>query len=303
MSVILMHMNTNSFLGLSFVPIKLEDRAPLESFLLRYPQTLCDYTFASLFAWRELYTRSWCMFEEHTLLLGLQIEGQRHLTKPIGKFPQECQHLLIQEAKKLGYPLHIYGVDQQFIDEYAPFCSHFEPMHMREADNYVYAAKDLASLQGRRYSKKRNLIAQGDASYEWTVAPLVDCKRILKEIAPADLTKELQQELKALESMCHHLANLSPSGIQIRIEDKPVAFSIYDHLNPDTAVIYFEKAEKQYKGLHQLINRETAKRILQNGYKYINREDDLGHQGLRQAKLSYHPSQMIKCFRLTYAST
>ena len=124
----------------------------------------------------------------------------------------------------------------------------------------------------------------------------------LQTITPQNPSNGLKEELKALDSMCNNLSKLGPSGAIIRIDGSPAAFAIYDELNPETAVVYFEKAEHQYKGLHQLINQETAKMILKAGYKLINREYDLGHSGLRQAKLSYHPVQMVKSYRLTLKS-
>ena len=84
------------------------------------------------------------------------------------------------------------------------------------------------------------------------------------------------------------------------MDGKPVAFSLYEHLNPSTCVVHFEKAMREYKGLYQLVNRETAKKIYSKGCKHINREEDLGIEGLRKAKLSYHPLELCPAHALVF---
>jgi hypothetical protein len=84
----------------------------------------------------------------------------------------------------------------------------------------------------------------------------------------------------------------------IRVGGEPVAFSIFERQNLDTAVVHFEKALREFKGLYQMINRETARAIAAAGYHLINREEDLNRPGLRQAKLSYFPLEIYPMFDL-----
>ncbi len=117
-------MDSDLFLGPSFAPLKIEDQASLGPFLRGYPQPLCDYTFASLYAWGEVYRHSWAFYDDRTLLLSLYLEGKRHLLQPIGEISPECQNHLLAEGRKLSYPLCIIAADQQFIDNQASFCGH-----------------------------------------------------------------------------------------------------------------------------------------------------------------------------------
>ncbi len=299
-------MVSKTFLGLSFTSIEIEHRAILEPFLKKNPQRLSDYTFASLYAWRDVYKHAWAWLDPDTLLLSLEQEGNMHLYRPLGVFSEESQATLLREAANLDYSLKLFGVDNKFFELYADFTPHFDSLMIPEGANYLYRATDLATLSGRRYSKKRNLIAQAESELQWSVGRLApdhgtECCRILQEIGPHEGGQSLEDESRALKAMCSHLSELGPEGVIIYANDVPVAFSVFDELNPETAVVYFEKAEREYKGLYQLVNRETAKIILHKGYQFINREADLGHEGLRQAKLSYHPVELVEYFNLKSA--
>jgi hypothetical protein len=85
----------------------------------------------------------------------------------------------------------------------------------------------------------------------------------------------------------------------IRVHDRPVAFSDFEKQNVETAAVHFEKANRAYKGLYQVVNRETARMIDACGCHLVNREEDLGDTGLRKAKLSYHPLDIYPVYNLT----
>jgi hypothetical protein len=81
---------------------------------------------------------------------------------------------------------------------------------------------------------------------------------------------------------------------------RPVAFSIYEAIGPVTVAVHFERALRSYKGLYQVINWETAKAVAAQGFDYLNREEDMGDAGLRDAKMSYHPVEIVKAHELTF---
>lgn len=179
----------------------------------------------------------------------------------------------------------------------------------RPAFNYIYLARDLAGLEGGRYAKKRNLISQFLELYkDWEAIPLdfrcgQECREVLLSIALGQgLTTDdptLKAELSALDFSMSHFDELEQSGMMIRINGVSSAFSMFERLNSETAVIHFEKARREFKGLYQMINRETARMIDLAGYRLINREEDLGKDGLRQAKLSYNPVEIYPVYKLT----
>lgn len=303
-------MMKTSLLDLNFQPLTIDNNEVISSFIERYPQKLASYTFASLVSWGLVYFYEWVLLSEETLLISAYIdeEQQRHLLQPIGEFSRECQQMLLKKLQQNAFPIKISVVTDAFIENHPEFCSYFEDRNDCLHANYIYRAADLANLAGRHYEKKRNLISQAEKLYRWSLHPLTKechprCMKILLDIGPKtslEISQEMHRELTALEFALAHFEQLSQKGLVICVDDHPVAFSIYEELNPQTAVIHFEKADRQYKGMYQLINRETAKAIVQAGYELINREEDLGLEGLRQAKQSYFPVGFENSHVLTF---
>ncbi|MBZ5637947.1 MAG: phosphatidylglycerol lysyltransferase domain-containing protein [Acidobacteriia bacterium] len=297
------------FLGLRFVPVEMEHRPRLADLLARNAQPLSDYSFASLFVWAPVFRYLHVVVEPDTLLVGSDPGAGRppSLLQPVGPFPVELQETLLSCAGELPEALRIEAVSAEFLERHAAFAAHFDVVANRDAANYVYAASDLAELRGRRYAGKRNLLAQASRLYAWSVERLgpehvEECLVIGDDIArkrTAESAVTLAQETQALERALRHLGPLGLQGLLVRVEGEPSAFSIFDRLNPTTAVVFFERALRSRKGLYQVINRETARVIASQGFTLINREEDLGDPGLRKGKLSYFPVRLEMKHTLT----
>jgi hypothetical protein len=301
-----------NFLGYDFRPVKLEDKAVLQDYLRRYPQRVSGYSFASLAAWSEPYDLMWSRVGPECLLLSRALPhagGRQHLLQPIGQPSEACCHDILAQSAELSYPLKMIYVGLEYINKNAGFCAAFDALEDRGGANYIYLARDLADLQGGRFSKKRNLISQFLALHpEWVAIPLDKscgtlCREALLSIAHGEgLTVDdasLQSELQALDFTMAHFDELEQSGLIICVDGRPAGFSLFERQNADTAVVHFEKAMRTVKGLYQMVNRETARMIVAAGYHLINREEDLDKPGLRQAKLSYFPLDIYPVFDLT----
>ncbi len=297
------------FLGYRFEPVAIAHRELLAGILARHPQPLSDYCLASLLAWSNVFEHRFALVEPDTLLLTAAAEGMPvpALLQPVGAFPAALQDELLRRARALPSPLRIESVSRAFLDRNPGFAARFEVAEVRASANYVYAAADLAELPGRRYAGKRNLIAQATRLHPWSVEPLdpaglAACLEVGDDIAShrspeGGLTHA--QETAALARALDHFGALGLCGIVVRAGGAPSAFSIFDRLAPDTAVILFERAHRELKGMYQVVNREAARAIVAQGYALINREEDLGDPGLRKAKLSYHPARLEMKHTLT----
>ncbi len=293
---------------LEFKAIKLEDKEVIMPMLRKHSSfCLSAFTIASLVSWEMVYHYKWTIIKDTLLIRFLTLEDdQDHLLQPVGEFPPELQDKVLKYASTLDYQLKIFGVSEAFIKHFPHFISHFEITKYRDMDNYIYSSEDLTLLKGKDYQPKRNLIHQFEKHYNWKAEPIAsqnieDCLDVLHKIynkEAIDTDRYLAYELKVLQFVLKHFTELEQHGILIRVNNEPVAFSIFEFLNPTTCVIHFEKAMKDYKGLYQLINREAAKFIFERGYPNINREEDLGIEGLRKAKLSYHPVSLCPAFAL-----
>ncbi|MEI6749426.1 MAG: phosphatidylglycerol lysyltransferase domain-containing protein [Bacteroidota bacterium] len=295
---------------IAFKQVTIDDKEAIEFYLNKDSSIcLCAFTFCSLVSWEKLYHYQWAVVDNTLLFKFTTVEdGQEHLLKPFGEFPFSLQENIIRYAQSLDYKLTIFGASDEFMEHHATFAAHFDLVKIREFDNYLYLAENLALLKGRDYQSKRNLINQFETNNPWTSEPIsadniAYCHQLLNTIYSSDdLNTDfyLGYEVKALDFVLAHFALLGEEGLLIRADGRPVAFSIYERLNASTYVVHFEKALKEYKGLYQLVNRETAKHIVSKGIRYINREEDLGIEGLRKSKLSYHPVELSPSHALVF---
>jgi uncharacterized protein len=302
-------MTEPSFLGLEFSPVTLEDRSTLTEFLRKNPQRLTGYSFAALAAWRPFFHYEWTFAEPELLLISciLDPDPHRHLLQPVGLMSSRVVRLLESRAADQEYSLKIIGVSDSFLKMNSGLSNSFDVQEDRAISNYLYDANALAQLPGRKYSKKRNLLAQASGLYRWSCEAL-DSQSIDKCFAVLDaiMAEEhpqvegmLKRELAALECTLRHFSDFEQQGLLVSVEGRPAAFSIYEAISPTTVAIHFERALRSYKGLYQVINCETARVVAAQGFQFINREEDLGDPGLRDAKMSYQPIEIIPAFELT----
>jgi uncharacterized protein len=303
-------MTDSPFLGFDFSPLKLDDRSRLTEFLRKYPQPLTGYTFASLAAWQPLFRYEWAFAEANLLLISciLEPDPNRHLLQPVGSMSSRAVQMLRAGADSLPYPLKTIGVSDSFLKEHPDFARLFAVAEDRAVSNYLYSANALAQLAGRKYAKKRNLLAQASGLYNWSCETLnsesIDrCFAVLNSIQEEErptIQGMLKREVAALECTLKHFDEFAQQGLLVSVDNKPVAFSIYESISPTTVAIHFERALRSYKGLYQVVNCETAKVIVNKGFQFINREEDVGDPGLRDAKMSYHPIEIVPAYELSY---
>ncbi len=303
-------MDELSLLGFQFEPLKLEQHRALDEFLKKHPQPLTGYTFATLAAWQGLFQYAWVFAEPEILLVSciLEPDQRRHLMQPMEKLTPSLSQKLLEGAAALPYPLKIIGVSDYFLGQNPDFVKSFATREDRAVSNYLYSANLLSQLPGRKYAKKRNLLAQASGLYRWSVEKLTgattdSCLEVLNSIQQEEhpqVEGMLERELAALDCTLRHFDEFRQQGLFIAVNGRPVAFSIFETINPTTIAVHFERALRSYKGLYQVVNWETAKIVEAQGFQFINREEDLGDPGLRDAKLSYHPIQIIPAYELDY---
>ena len=167
----------------------------------------------------------------------------------------------------------------------------------------------MAELSGNRYHKKKNrinyFVARHDFKVEvFTQLHLPGCRKLLdewsrvrQEVQNASVAEESAAAAEALQLA----GELGLQGVVVLVGGEVKAFALGEELNRDTSVCHFEKADLFMEGLYQLVDREFC-RLLFTGCTFINREQDLGEPNLREAKLSYHPVQLVKKFRAKTAA-
>ena len=175
----------------------------------------------------------------------------------------------------------------------------------RESFDYIYNSKDLGTLKGRKYTKKKNKINNFTKTYNYiyerisedNINEVIEFQKNWCLERECDTIPILKNENLGIMNLLNHYTEMDYIGAMIKIENKVIAYSLGEILNDDYGVTHIEKGLNEYTGSYQLINQLFAQNEFSN-CKYINREDDFGDEGLREAKESYHPAFLLKKYEI-----
>jgi len=290
-----------------FRPLELEDRELIREFLWRYEPETSELTFTNLFIWRFLYRWRWSTAGEWLLLLQ-EKEGQEpSLLPPVGPSPRlEVALMALGFLRKERGVLRprIERADSRFVSEVST-APELTVIPEREHFDYLYLTSDLMSLKGSKYHAKRNHISRfleehGTGFRFVPIGPenLGLCAEFQErwcEWRRCDEDMNLRDEWTAIRQGLADYQALRVEGAAILIGDRVEAFTFGELLNAQTAVVHIEKANPEMPGLYAMINQQFCQKYWSE-VPFINREQDLGEEGLRKAKLSYHPVRLVeKC--------
>jgi hypothetical protein len=308
--------------SLQFKPLEAADRETLGTFLARHPQRIVGYSFSELTVWHSVYGYEWASDGQSTCFIkgAPDGDGLKHFMQPLGDFDDVSRTRFLEMLRGCAYPVRVMDVGGAFMARHHDFVmANFDIEDDPGKANYIYRTADLAMLAGKAYAKKRNLIAQARKLYDWTVKPvtpdnIAPCLKVLAGMAedvappqgeeddagrnPAAVEKSRHQEEVAAITALERFSTLDYKGVLVEVAGQPAGFALYEDIGHDTAVIAFEKGLRQYKGMYQILNQETARAIADEGFAFINREEDMNLPGLRQAKDSYHPCEMVPSYTL-----
>ena len=176
----------------------------------------------------------------------------------------------------------------------------YDILPARDSFDYIYLTTDLAELSGKKYHSKRNHISAFSKKYDWhyeEITPenaekIMNCAKEWYSQNAERLDRFALCEQEGIDTVLQNLKNLEVTGGAIFIGEKAVAFTLGTPINENIFDIFAEKALPEFSGAYAVINNEFAKRL--TAYKYLNREDDMGLEGLRKAKLSYRPNVILE---------
>jgi hypothetical protein len=291
-----------------FKDLSLEERALIETAFLRLAPSISEFTLTNLFIWRHAYQLKISRLQDFLCLLSDKGETS-FFFPPIGEGDRvKCCQLLLHYLKEKGVPPRISRVPESLVTQTdwktAGMVAEFD----RDQSDYVYLVKDLIKLEGRKYHRKRNHIKQFKEKYSYQYIPLTsewiqECLRLETEwcdLRHCEAVQGLANESIAIKETFTHFDQLSVKGGVILIGGKVEAFTLGEPLNRETVVIHIEKANPAFEGLYPLINQAFLEKEWSK-YVYVNREQDLGEEGLRKAKESYFPHHMINKYMITLA--
>jgi hypothetical protein len=289
-----------------FKPIELGDKPLFDEVFASDPPTTSELTFTNLFMWRLRYTPVWKIWDDCLLIVFYLTNKFAMGLPPTGTGNKsEALDLLVNTLAKISDEVQVSRASRDFVDKHVD-PDRYHILEDRDNSDYVYLAANLINLSGNRYHAKKNHLNRFMKQYDFEYRTLDDevLQSFLElqedwcELKDCASSEDLLHEDRAVyEALTHH-EELGLRGGAILIDRKVEAFALGEKLNPDTAVIHIEKANPKVPGLYAVINQRFCAGEWSN-VTYVNREQDLGIEGLRKAKLSYHPHHMVDKFILT----
>lgn len=282
---------------MEFKKIKLCDAPKLNAFLQSTDELTCEISFVNLLLWQPLYNSYFCI-EDNILFLKTQSGTNEAYSVPFGdvktgfeKILKHCNNsyptVWAQEGRRFREFKNLYGDNYNFIE------------HRNEFD-YIYNSSNLINLSGKKYHSKRNHISAFSKQFDWhyeditlqNIKEIKKCAELWYGQYDSPLDGGLITEMHGINLMLDNMENLGVNGGAIIVDNAVVAFTLGSPINKSVYDIHIEKAIPGFEAAYAVINREFASRNL-NGYKFINRENDLGLEGLRRSKLSYKPEIIL----------
>jgi hypothetical protein len=289
---------------LNFEPISFDKQNEYLKYFLQCSQKSSDYSFVNLWGWAEVYGLFWAWSDQIVWIKQTipnevlwapvaswtKIDWNRYLNehyKISATFQRVPEDLMMLWKKRIG--------DRIIVEE------------ARDHWDYLYDVDELIQLKGNRFHKKKNLLNQFRKKYDFQFVPfdieMIDMALAMQEDWCTWRDCESSEALSAENQVISRVLDSWKKfegliGGAIIADQKMVAYTIAEPLSQDTVVIHFEKGNPDYKGAYQAINQMFLEHNSEQ-FNFVNREQDLGDEGLRKAKLSYNPINFLKKYRVT----
>lgn len=287
---------------MEFRKIDVSDFETINTLLKKYNVENCDHCFSTMLIWSFRHHVEFTIYKNELFMRTLGDNSYWYLS-PVGELPfEEAVSIIMDDAKQNGYRIKIFAMDE---DQKAAMEQHyghkFEIIANRDSFDYIYKREDLATLPGKNYQKKRNHCSRferDNAGYTFhtitdeNIGRVKDFEREWCARNNCDESRGLFSEQQGIINILDNIHKTDVFGGFIQTADgNIVAFTLAAPINDRMVDVIVEKAFHDINGAYAIINRDFARNCLQN-FEFINREDDMGQENLRKAKLSYFPHEI-----------
>lgn len=295
---------------LDFKRIALSDREWIEPLLMESGFQGSEYTFSNNYIYRKIYQIDVARMDGYYLVRSNKDARYRSYLYPAGSGDvKPVIEALIEDAREQGDVFRMHGVTKASAAQLeALFPDRFVIEEVRDNFDYIYESERLITLAGKKLHSKRNFINRFKQENEnnWTYEAITpanldecwDMNTRWCEKYGCDDTESLAEEACAVRNCFNNFDALGLSGGFLRVGNEIVAFTMGRPINHDTFIVHIEKAFSDVAGAYPMINQQFVSHAAA-GYRYINREDDVGDEGLRKAKLSYKPDILLEKYAVT----
>lgn len=290
---------------LNFEPIDLERQEDYHRRLIQCSQIASDYSFINIWGWADEYGLQWAWHD--ALVCIKQTRPVEMLWAPVGDW-QDTDWKSMLDAAKENCP-RLIRVPETLLRIWQEKTNlTLEVTESRGHWDYLYNRQELVDLKGNRYHKKKNLVNQFKKKYDATYLPfgpemVAQAKGMQEDWCTwrdCESSETLAAENKAIAKVLDNWEQLNHiTGGALRVDHDLVAYTVAEVLPDNSLVIHFEKGCPDYKGSYQAINQMFLAHD-DSPCDIVNREQDIGDEGLRKAKLSYHPVDYVRKYQVDF---
>lgn len=298
---------------MEFKKLCLDDKNIIDRYINPYKFLSCEYSFTSLYIWKDACNIQYTIYKDTLIIKKKDFEGDYYFMQPLG-FAKKNLGEIIESLKiyrKENDMKYLFkDLEESFIEEINTLHYKKDEFCIKEdRDNfdYLYEAKKLMTFSGKKLHSKKNHYNFFTKNYDYEVVP-INNEKVINDVTLAAIkwyeeTDEkdikLYYELLAIKDIVKNMDILNLDGLAVYVDGELSAFSIGESLNEKLAVIHIEKGDKKIQGIYTFIARTLVDRCFNNA-EIINREQDLGIEGLRKSKMSYYPLRLEKKFILNF---
>ena len=291
---------------LSFKSLELDDKDIINKYLKNQNYRASDLCFTNLYSWGKKFNTQFAVNGEWLFIRFRDNNNRNSYLKPVGTGElSEAIQLIIEDHKQFDSIFQLRGVTSDMIEEIEKSMpDRFEYKLNRSVSDYIYTTDKLVNLRGKKLQSKRNHINRFKRENNWEYKSLTgnpdlvrECKNMLDKWMNMHGHEDptLVYDDFATTIMLDNFEYLGLIGGLICIDNTIAAFSIGEPLTEDTVVVHVEKAFTSIHGAYTIINQQFVENEVID-YKYVNREEDMGIENLRKAKLSYQPDILLEKF-------
>lgn len=296
---------------LAFNPIELKDKEIIDSYLNMQNCRASDLCFTNLYCWAKRFGTEYAVSKDWLFIRFKDNNDRNSYLLPIGKGNiKDGVEMIIEDHKQFDTVFQIRGLTKDMINKIEEsYPDKFNYQLNRSVSDYIYSSESLICLKGKKLQSKRNHINRFKRENEWKYYTLTnkpqlveECKEMLDKwmkVNKIDKDPSLEYDDFATTLMLENFEYLNLQGGLICVDNEIAAFSIGERLTDDTFVVHVEKAFTSIHGAYNIINQQLVENEAAD-YKYINREEDMGIENLRQAKLSYCPEILLEKFNARF---
>ncbi len=263
----------------------------------------CDLNLMNAYLWRNEFNIKFAIFDDTLIKAYFKDDGSIWgYCMPTGKNIRGALNSIMEDAGERGknpYMVMLTTGQRGMLESIYP--SKFIYERSPENQDYIYFTKDLVTLQGKKFHAKRNHISKFYKTYSDTRLETLDKSNkndamqvVLEWCKENNINPDEHEETKVIKEALEISDEFDMRGAVLYVEERPVAMTLGSEISHIVFDINFEKALREYDGVYAVINNEFAKTLTK--YEYINREEDMGIEGLRKSKLSYNPCIIIDRF-------